>query len=123
MLVNAGGQLGTATASSAALKTDITPLASQVTRLLDLRPVSYRYKHGDRSVQFGLLAEEVARTVPELAQFDAGGKPTGVHYDQLPALLLAELQRQDARAERQDRRLRRQAEQIRELRMAVLGRP
>ena len=123
VLVNASGQLGTATASSAGLKTDIKPLASQATRLLDLRPVSYRYTHGDRSVQFGLLAEQVARTLPELVQFDAGGKPTGVHYDQLPALLLAELQRQAARAERQDRTLRRQAEQIRALRKAVLGRP
>ena len=44
-------------------------------------------------MQFGLIAEEVARILPELVQFDAEGKPLAVFYHLLTPLLLAELQR------------------------------
>ena len=83
VLVNANGQLGTATASSRKLKTDIRPLRSQLPALFALEPVSYRYK-GARNRQFGLIAEDVARVLPELVQYDEQGKPGGVHYDELP---------------------------------------
>jgi hypothetical protein len=100
VLVNASGQLGTATASSAALKTDIRPLNPG--RLLDLRPVSYRYKAayaplGDTGTQYGLIAEQVAKQFPALVQRDAHGKPAGVYYQQLPVLLLAKVQGQQKR--------------------------
>jgi hypothetical protein len=112
---HASGQLGTATASSAALKTDIRPLNPG--RLLDLRPVSYRYKAayaplGDTGTQYGLIAEQVARTLPQLVQRDPLGRPTGMHYDQLPVLLLAQLQRQHQRLHFQGGRLARQQNEI-----------
>ena len=69
VLVNAAGQLGTATSSSRALKTDIHGLGATAQRVLALRPVSYRYKTaplvgGATEPQYGLIAEQVAQPVP-----------------------------------------------------------
>jgi hypothetical protein len=70
-------------------------------RLLELRPVAFRYKQHaatdpDSPLQFGLIAEEVAEVLPELALYGDDGKPTGVHYEFLDSLLLAELERRHA---------------------------
>jgi endosialidase-like protein len=120
VVVNANGQLGTATASSAALKRDVRPLAGAASRrVLALRPVSYRYKRrhagGYDRLQYGLIAEQVARQLPALVQRGPSGKPSGVYYEQLSALLLSELKRQH-------RELRRQGRELRRLRAQVLGR-
>ena len=77
-------------------------------RLLGLRPVSYRYKAafgplGSTAPQYGLIAEQVARTFPELVQRGPDGKPTGVYYQQLPVLLLAQVQDQRRRLDGQRR--------------------
>jgi hypothetical protein len=101
VLVNANGQLGTATASSRALKRDVRPLGRAASRrLLSLRPVSYRYRDGDRRRQFGLIAERVAGELPALVERKPNGKPAGVYYQELPALLLAEVKRQQREIER-----------------------
>ncbi len=43
-------------------------------RLLALRPVTFRYKEADdegsKPIQFGLIAEEVAESFPELVVYD-----------------------------------------------------
>ena len=71
---------------------------SSTTGLLGLRPVTFRYTagHGDRgqTLQYGLIAEEVAAIYPELVVFDKAGQPSGVRYHMLPAMLLNERQRQ-----------------------------
>jgi hypothetical protein len=105
--VNANGRLGTATASSERLKRDVRPLGGAATRrVLALRPVSYRYKRryaaAKDGLQYGLVAEQVARQLPALVQRGPNGEPAGVYYEQLSTLLLAELKRQD----RELRRLR-----------------
>ena len=103
VLINGSGQLGTATASSSALKKDVAAIdTSTLGRLLALNPVSHRYK-GTRELQYGLIAEDVARTMPAITQFDTLGRATGVHYDQLTPLLLAQVQRLTAENRRQDR--------------------
>ena len=70
-------------------------------RLMQLRPVVFRYKKpmadGTKPLQFGLIAEEVANVFPELVVYDKVGQPTTVFYHVLPALLLNELQRQEVR--------------------------
>jgi hypothetical protein len=105
--VNGNGQLGTATASSRALKRDVRPLGGAASRrLLTLRPVSYRYRHGDRRRQFGLIAERVAQEMPGLVERDARGRPAGVYYQELPALLLAQVERQQRQIERQGKEIR-----------------
>ena len=44
-------------------------------------------------MQYGLIAEEVAETFPELLVRDADGRPQTVRYHLLTPLLLAEVQR------------------------------
>ena len=57
------------------------------------------------AVQYGLIAEEVAKVYPELATRDAGGRIEGVRYDELAPMLLNEVQRQEARIKAQDREI------------------
>jgi hypothetical protein len=109
VLVNASGQLGTATSSSAALKTDIHALGATADRVLGLRPVSYRYKtpaaQGANAPQYGLIAEQVAKQFPALVQRAADGKPSGVYYQELPVLLLAQAQQQQRRIDDKRRQI------------------
>ena len=97
VLVNSEGQLGT-TSSSRRFKQDIHPLDSVSEKLMALRPVWFRYKHsfvhGTNPVQFGLIAEQVAKVYPNLVVYGRDGKPSAVAYQELPALLLAQVQKQ-----------------------------
>jgi hypothetical protein len=63
-------------------------------------------------VQYGLIAEQVAHQFPTLVQRAPDGKPTGVYYQELPVLLLAQLQRQQRRIQAQGRQLAHQQQQI-----------
>ena len=85
---------------------------------MQLRPVSFVYRedHGGdgRTVEYGLIAEEVADVAPELVAFGEDGAPYSVRYHLLTPMLLAELQRQQ-------RTIADQAAAIAELR-AQLGR-
>ncbi len=100
VLVAADGTLGTMV-SSRRHKEDIHDMATASEALLRLRPVTFRYKNatadGEKPVQFGLIAEEVAEILPELASYDEQGTPRSVRYHLLSSLLLNELQRQDRR--------------------------
>jgi hypothetical protein len=97
VLIDATGQLGTA-ASSLAVKQDVHEVGPLAEKLLELRPVAFRYKQHaavdpDTPLQFGLIAEQVAEVFPELVVFDGEGKPETVKYHLLSSLLL-ELVRQ-----------------------------
>ena len=96
MLIDSLGQLGT-TSSSARYKEDIRDLGEVSQRLLSLRPVAFRYKadvqEGERPVQYGLIAEEVAEVFPELVIYNKDGQPETVAFHILSTLLLNELQR------------------------------
>jgi hypothetical protein len=64
---------------------------------LKLRPVQFRYKKadasGDKPIQYGLIAEEVAEVYPELVVRDATtGRIDGVRYEELAPMLLNEMQ-------------------------------
>jgi ABC-type hemin transport system substrate-binding protein len=61
--------------------------------LLALRPVTFRYRPELDSSgihQFGLVAEEVQKMDPDLVLCDAQGKPYGVRYEAVNAMLLNE---------------------------------
>ena len=97
VLINAAGRLGTTT-SSARFKEQITPLGDSLrAKIQALGPVSFVYRpefdDGSRQIQYGLIAEEVADTFPELLVLDADGRPQTVRYHLLTPLLLAEVQR------------------------------
>ena len=99
VLVDASNQLGT-TSSSRRFKRDIHPLAPASRKLMKLNPISFRYKrsyvHGPSALQFGLLAEQVANVYPNLVVYGRDGRPSAIAYQELPALLLAQAQRQQA---------------------------
>lgn len=90
--------------SSARFKRNIQPMGDTSSAVLSLRPVTFRYKSeldpGDIP-QFGLVAEEVEETNPDLVIRDGTGRPHGVRYDAVNAMLLNEFIRQHSKVERQ----------------------
>jgi trimeric autotransporter adhesin len=99
VVVTASGQLGVAS-SSRRYKQDIEPLGDVSDRIYDLRPVKFRYikpdEQGQKPVQFGLIAEEVADVLPEVVYRNTEGKVEGVRYDELTPMLVALAQQQQA---------------------------
>ena len=94
VLISSSGQLGTLV-SSARYKHDIEDMRGRSAGLHQLRPVTFRYQ-GDpeRRLQYGLIAEEVAKVYPELVTKGADGMIESVQYYELIPMLLNELQRQ-----------------------------
>jgi len=92
--VSSTGQLGIVV-SSARYKRDIADMGDKTSGLLKLRPVTFRYKSDPAgTLQYGLVAEEVAKVYPELVVYGPDGKVMTVRYSMLSAMLLNELQRQ-----------------------------
>jgi hypothetical protein len=95
-VVSSTGQLGV-TVSSERFKTGITPMGVNSEKLQQLRPVTFHLKtdpHG--ALQYGLIAEEVAKVYPELVIRDQSGRIDGVRYEELAPMLLNEVQKRDA---------------------------
>ena len=94
--VTSSGQLGVL-ASSERYKTAVSPMGRTTENLQQLRPVSFHLKSDPNGeVQYGLIAEEVAKVYPELVIRDAAGAVQGVRYDELAPMLLNEVQKQAA---------------------------
>jgi hypothetical protein len=104
VFVNSNGQLGTSV-SSLRFKEEVEEMGEASAGLMRLRPVTFRYKpaydDGSRLLQYGLIAEEVAKVYPGLVQYDEEGRPLSVRYHFVNAMLLNEVQRQHAQAEAQ----------------------
>ena len=101
VVVNAGGQLGVA-ASSARFKEAIKPMEKASEVVLALQPVTFRYKKEidpERTPQFGLVAEQVAKVSPDLVIRDADGKPHAVRYEAVNAMLLNEFLKEHKKVE------------------------
>ncbi len=97
VIVNSNGQLGTVN-SSLRFKENVRDMADGSDALMQLRPVEFQYKQpepdGTKPLQFGLVAEEVAKVYPELVVRGKDGQVDSVQYHQLPAMLLNEIQKQ-----------------------------
>src|SRR5262249_22320826 len=88
------GKLGTF-GSSRRYKRDIQPMGAHSHKLLQLRPVIFRYTQDVQGTrQYGLIAEEVAKVYPELVTRNAQGQVEAVRYQELTPMLLNELQHQ-----------------------------
>jgi hypothetical protein len=78
-----------------------------------LRPVTFHYKQEPTGpLQYGLIAEEVAKVYPELVTRDAQGKIEGVRYEELTPLLLKALQQEHHELEQEHQRGDTQAQQL-----------
>lgn len=108
VLVNSSGQLGVLL-SSQRYKEDIHDMGRASDALMQLRPVTFRYKHaaedGRKPLNYGLIAEEVAKIYPELVVYGDNGEIESVQYHQLPALLLNEVQKQHQTIQQLEERL------------------
>src|SRR6266487_3115860 len=110
----------TANASSRRFKRDIKPMDNASEAILGLKPVSFRYNNDSTDTPwFGLIAEDVAEINPDLIARDKEGKPFGVRYDQVNAMLLNEflkehrkVQELEANAAQQQRNFLAQQKQI-----------
>jgi Chaperone of endosialidase len=112
VVVNSSGQLGVAV-SSARYKRDIHDMADRSQQLMQLRPVTFRYKQdpgGQR--QYGLIAEEVAKVYPELVVRGDKGEVESVQYRELIPMLLNELQHQQRALDSQSRQLSTQSHRL-----------
>jgi Chaperone of endosialidase len=88
--------------SSERYKTAIEPVGSNSGKLGQLRPVTFHLKtdpHG--ALQYGLIAEEVAKVYPELVIRGEKGRIDGVRYDELAPMLLNEMQQQQRKIDAQ----------------------
>jgi hypothetical protein len=99
VFVNGSGQLGIVP-SSRRFKEQITDMGDSSSKLLQLRPVNFFYKpefdDGSHMLQYGLIAEEVAKVYPEMVVYDGDGQILTVKYQMLAPMLLNEVQKQAA---------------------------
>jgi hypothetical protein len=99
VVINSKGQLGVIY-SSARFKKNIQDMNDASRKLLQLRPVTYHYKQADESgenpLEYGLIAEEVAKVYPDLVAYGADGKIETVQYQKLTPMILNELQHTNA---------------------------
>ncbi len=126
VVVDSAGQLGTVS-SSRRVKDDIADMGEASSTLMKLRPVTFHYKSDKnpkgRTLQYGLVAEEVAKVAPGLVAHSADGKVETVYYQFLAPMLLNEYQKQQrtiqaqaAELAKQTAKLEKQAMEIAELR-------
>src|SRR6266542_3359060 len=105
VLIDASGQLGTIS-SSARFKDEIRDMGEATEALLKLRPVRFRYKaQPEGRTQFGLIAEEVEKVMPELVVCSSSGEVETVLYHEMTAMLLNELQKQQREVQKQQREI------------------
>ena len=73
-------------------------MAEASSGILQLRPVTFRYKQasadGSKPRQYGLIAEEVAEVYPDLVVYNTDGEVETVQYRKLTTMLLNELQKE-----------------------------
>lgn len=105
VLIDSLGQLGT-TSSSLRTKENIEDMGDISSDVLKLRPVTFNYKQDpSKRTAFGLIAEEVYELIPELVAHNKDGEIETVLYHQLPALLLNEIKKLNARIEQLEQRI------------------
>jgi hypothetical protein len=112
------GQLGVAT-SSRRFKEDIRDMGDASSGLMRLRPVTFRYKQpandGSKPIEYGLIAEEVAKVYPDLVAHSADGQIETVRYQVLDSMLLNEMQKQQQQIGQQEEHIQKLEEQNRAL--------
>ncbi len=84
------------TMSSIRYKESIRDISEEeADKLLNLRPVTYKYKHpGDINRYPGLIAEEVREEIPLVVTFDSEGRPDSLDYSKFVPYLIKKMQMQ-----------------------------
>jgi hypothetical protein len=103
VVVDVNGHLGTVT-SSARFKEAIKPMDKASEAILNLKPVTFRYKEEldpGKIPQFGLIAEEVEKVNSDLVVRGEDGKVMTVRYEAVNAMLLNEFLKEHRKVEEQ----------------------
>ena len=91
---------------------------------MQLRPVVFHYRPeyaaGKPTLQFGLIAEEVAKVYPDLVGYGPDGEPQTVRYHLLNTMLLNEVQKQESQIKSQKQQLQMQAKELADLEARLL---
>jgi uncharacterized coiled-coil protein SlyX len=121
VIVDMNGHLGTVV-SSERFKGEIKPMEDASDAILELKPVTFRYKHEldpDGIAQFGLVAEEVEKVNPALVARDEKGKAYTVRYEAVNAMLLNEFLKAHRKIEEHDAKTQEHESIITELKAMV----
>jgi hypothetical protein len=121
VIIGSNGLLGTVQ-SSARYKQAIHPMDQASEALLQLEPVTFRYKEDldpNGIPQFGLIAEQVEKVNPDLVARDEDGKVNTVRYEAVNAMLLNEFLKEHRKVQTLEGRLDEQQKQIETLTAAV----
>jgi hypothetical protein len=103
--VTSTGMIGVV-GSSIRYKTNLRPIDEYASRIYGLDPLVFDYKgEGGAKNQFGLIAEEVEKVMPELVVYNGENTPETVQYQQLIPLLLSELTKVKKQADMLARRI------------------
>jgi hypothetical protein len=106
---------GWSTYSSRRWKTNIHTLPDALSKVEQLRGVSYDLKSSGKH-EIGVIAEEVGAVVPEVVSWDKNGKDAqGVDYSRLTALLIEATKEQQALINKQQQQIRKQQAQLAQL--------
>jgi hypothetical protein len=82
-------------------------------KILKLKPVTFRYKSDEeRTLQFGLIAEEVAKVNRDLVVRDENGEIYSVRYEAVNAMLLNEFLKEHRKVQELEANAARQQKQI-----------
>ena len=73
--------------SSIAYKENVNPIINGLDNILNLSGVTYDRKDGSASNEAGLIAEEVAKVIPNIVSYKKGS-PEGINYTKLTAYLI-----------------------------------
>lgn len=76
--------------SSIRFKENVRDLEVDTSKIYDLRPVTFESKHTGKT-EFGFIAEEVDKIMPEMVIYGEDKKPLSVNYQKFAVLLLNEL--------------------------------
>ena len=79
--------------SARELKTNITPMSNSLDKIMALQGVNFDWKDGKGGKQIGLIADDVAKVVPEVVQFNETS-PTSLQYSKMVALLIEGMKEQ-----------------------------
>lgn len=86
----------TCVASSERYKEAITEM-SDFSDLLELEPVSFRYKENPEALHYGFIAEQAERVNPLLVSYDDEGLPNGIRWTHITTELVAGYKDHEAR--------------------------
>jgi hypothetical protein len=111
--VSSGGLIGVLSVSSRRFKREITPLTVDVEKVLNIKPVTFKYNSGvlhetedQEAVQVGFIAEDLHDAgLTNLVEYDEDGLPQGIFYSRYITALQAVVRHQASQIESLSTRL------------------